>query len=355
MHCCLKSITWSLACVHACRDSVERGNDEHILSGEIVELTTPTISLVIPTYNRADLIAETLDRALAQVTPFLEIIVVDDGSTDHTTAVLAPYLDRITLITTPNGGVQRARNHGVATARGAFIALCDSDDLLEPYFVGVTQSWLRSHPECNSIYSNFVTFDEHGVHADKFSNAPAGFFDGAQREGEFWYGVPDLYARSLIYQLLFSSGNILRRSLYLDLGGYDSQFNGVGGEDYEFTLRAVEVGAVALCGRVLVRIRRHGTNDSTDNVRQVRGEIQILEYALKHHRSGAQYSTAILDSIERRRLDVFHGAFARGAFDIAAQMMGLLRSPPADARFRMKALITRLPPMLRQPLWRLTQ
>jgi glycosyltransferase involved in cell wall biosynthesis len=355
MHYCLKSITWSPACVRACCNSVERHRDDHTLFGEIVELTTPTISLVIPTYNRAGLIAETLDRALAQVPPFLEIIVVDDGSTDHTAGVLAPYLDRITLISTPNGGVQRARNLGVAAARGAFIALCDSDDLLEPHFVDVAQSWLRSHPECNSIYSNFVTFDAHGVHDDKFSNAPAGFFDGAQRQGEFWYAVPDLYARSLIYQLLFSSGNILRRSLYLDLGGYDSQFNGVGGEDYEFTLRAVEAGAVALCERVLVRIRRHGTNDSTDNVRQVRGEIQILEYALKHHRSGAQYRTAILNSIERRRLDVFHGAFARGAFDIAAQMMGLLRFPPSDAKFRMKAFIIRLPTSLRQGLWRLTR
>lgn len=320
-----------------------------------METMSPAISLVIPSYNRANLITELLDSALAQVPPFLEIIVVDDGSTDDTAAVLQPYAGRITLIAVPNGGVQRARNRGVAAARGAFVALCDSDDLLQPGYVATMQGWLSSHPACNSVYCNFANFDERGVQADKFSTAPAGFFDGAVRTGAFWHGVPDLYRRILAYQPLFPSGSIVRRALYQELGGYDSQFNGVGAEDFEFALRVVEAGETALCADALVRIRRHGANDSTDNVRQVRGEIQILEYALEHHRSGALYRDAILASIETRRLDVFDGAFARGAFDIARQMLGLLQHPPGDAKFKMKSVITRLPPLLRQPLWRLTQ
>lgn len=315
----------------------------------------PTISLVIPSYNRAGLIAETLDSALAQVPPFLEIIVVDDGSTDHTEAVLAPYTGRVTLIKVPNGGVQRARNRGVAEARGMFVALCDSDDLLAPGYVGIMQSWLHEQPDCNSVYCNFVNFDERGVHADKFATAPAGFFDGAARTGTFWHGIPDLYRRILAYQPLFPSGSIVRRTLYTELDGYDPQFNGVGAEDFEFALRVVEAGETALCAEALVRIRRHGANDSTDNVRQVRGEIQILEYALDHHRSGPAYRDAIQASLEKRRLDVFDGAFARGAFDIAGQMLSQLRRPPGDTRFKIKSMITRLPPLLRQPLWRLSQ
>jgi glycosyltransferase involved in cell wall biosynthesis len=315
----------------------------------------PTLSLVIPSYNRAGLIAETLDSALAQDPPFLEIIVVDDGSTDDTDAVLAPYADRVTLIKVPNGGVQHARNRGVEEARGDFIALCDSDDLLVPGYVRSMQTWLRDQPACNSVYCNFANFDERGVQADKFSTAPSGFFDGAVRTGAFWHDVPDLYRRILAYQPLFPSGSIVRRALYTALKGYDSQFNGVGAEDFEFALRVVEAGGTALCADALVRIRRHGANDSTDNVRQVRGEIQILEHALAHHRSAAAYRDAILASIETRRLDVFDGAFARGAFDIAGPMLAQLRHPPGDAKFRLKATITRLPPFLRQPLWRLTQ
>jgi glycosyltransferase involved in cell wall biosynthesis len=320
-----------------------------------VDSSAPTISLVIPTYNRGHLIAETLDSALAQDSPFLEVIVVDDGSTDDTAAVLAAYAGRVQLLGGPNGGVQLARNRGVAAARGAYIAMCDSDDLLEPGYVSAMQAWLRAHPECNSIYSNFVTFDENGVHTDKFSNAPPGFFDGAARSGSFWHTIPDLYRRTLAYQPLFPSGNIVRRSLYTELGGYDSQFNGVGAEDYEFCLRLVEAGETALCSDVLIRIRRHGANDSTDNVRQVQGTVHILEYALAHHRSGAQYRAAILDSIDERRLDVFNGAFARGTFDVARATLALLRHRPHDAKFRLKAMITRLPASLRQPLWRLTQ
>lgn len=315
----------------------------------------PTISLVIPTYNRGYLIAETLDSALAQDPPFLEIIVVDDGSTDNTTAVLAAYAGRVQLLGGPNGGVQRARNRGVAAARGEFIAMCDSDDLLEAGYVGAMQDWLRAHPECNSIYSNFATFDEISMHADKLSSAPRDFFDGAQRSGAFWHGMPDLYRRILGFQPLFPSGNIIRRSLYTELGGYDSRFNGVGAEDFEFALRLVEAGETAVCATPMIRIRRHAANDSTDNVRQVHGTIQILEFALAHHRSATLYGEAVLTSMEERRLAVFNGAFARGAFDMATQMLDSLRHPPSDKKFRRKAMIMRLPPLLRRLLWRLSQ
>jgi glycosyltransferase involved in cell wall biosynthesis len=320
-----------------------------------VDPSRPTISLVIPSYNRGHLIAETLDCALMQDPPFLEVIVVDDGSTDNTAAVLAQYAGKVRLLSGPNGGVQLARNRGVEAARGAYIALCDSDDLLEPGFVGTMQAWLHDHPECNSVYSNFANFDEHGVQADKFSRAPATFFAGLVRSGDFWYGIPDLYQRILAYQPLFPSGSIVRRTLYAELGGYDTQFNGVGAEDFDFALRIAEAGNTALCAIPLVRIRRHGANDSIDNVRQVQGEIRILEHALATHRSGVVYRDAIMDSIETRRLDVFNGAFARGAFDVAAPMLALLRHPPRDARFKLKAVITRLPGLLRKPLWRATQ
>lgn len=320
-----------------------------------MDVSNPTISLVIPAYNRGHLIAETLDSALAQVPAFLEVIVVDDGSTDNTAAVVAAYAGRVQYLNGPNAGVQRARNRGVKAARGTFIAFCDSDDLLESGYVRTMQTWLRDHPDCNSVYSNFATFDEQSVHTDKFASAPSGFFDGSERSGTFWYNIPDLYRRTLDFQPLFPSGNIVRRSLYTAIGGYDPQFNGVGAEDYEFCLRLVEAGKTAICTNPLIRIRRHGANDSTDNVRQVHGTVQILEYALLHHRSGPIYRDAILDSIEERRLDIFNGAFARGAFDIAGQMLGLLRNPPHDAKFKLKALITRLPRLLRQPLWRMSQ
>lgn len=314
-----------------------------------------SISLVIPAYNRASLIGATLDSALNQTRPFLEIIVVDDGSTDNIREVLDRYGERIRRLHVPNGGVQRARNLGVAAAAGQYVALCDSDDLLEPAYVETMHSWLAVHEACDSIYSNFVTFDEDGVIADKFAGAPLDFFDGAARSGQFYHTIPDLYARTLQYQPLFSSGNLIRRALYERLGGYDPQFNGIGGEDYEFTLRLIDVADMALCITPLVCVRRHRGNDSTDNVRQVSGDVAILEYALAHHPAAARYRDAILASIAERRLDIFNGAFARGSLEIARATLGRMSQRPSGLVFALKVLITRLPQPLGKTLWRLTQ
>jgi len=315
----------------------------------------PRLSLVIPTHNRALLIGDTLDSALGQSLPFAEIIVVDDGSTDNTLEVLAPYAGRVQVIQIVKGGVQRARNMGVAAAKGDYIVLCDSDDLLEKDYVSTISAWLTEHPDCDAVYANFVTFNDRGTQADKFSQAPAGFFDGAQRTGAFLHDIPDLYARTVSYQPLFPSGSLVRKSLYEHIGGYDPRFFGVGSEDWEFTLRLIGQARVALCTTPIVRIRKHNANISADNIRQVSGCAQILEYALANHPWSRPYRDLILSSIDARRLEVFDLAFARGAFDTANQMVQRLRKRPLSLKFGMKMAIARMPASLRQPLWHLTQ
>jgi glycosyltransferase involved in cell wall biosynthesis len=91
----------------------------------------PTVSIVVPCYNAAATVAETLDSALG-AGPDVEVIAVDDGSTDGTATVLASFGDRIKVLSGPNRGVSAARNSGAALARGAWIQFLDSDDLLCP-------------------------------------------------------------------------------------------------------------------------------------------------------------------------------------------------------------------------------
>lgn len=117
-----------------------------------------TISLVIPTYNRAHLITETVRSALNQTRAFSEIIVVDDGSQDNTAEVVAPYADRIKFIRTDNAGVQAARNTGVEAASSAYVTFCDSDDLLDPDFVETIGDWLTIGPAVELVYTNLVKF-----------------------------------------------------------------------------------------------------------------------------------------------------------------------------------------------------
>jgi glycosyltransferase involved in cell wall biosynthesis len=89
-------------------------------------------SVIIPTYNRAHCVGEAIESALAQTLPPHEVIVVDDGSTDETPAVLAAFGDRIRAIRQTNAGVSAARNAGIAAARGDWIGLLDSDDVWLP-------------------------------------------------------------------------------------------------------------------------------------------------------------------------------------------------------------------------------
>ena len=91
----------------------------------------PAVSVVVPCYNAASTIAETLDSAFAAGSD-IEVIAVDDGSTDDTAAVLATYASRIQILSGPNRGVSAARNSGVGLARGRWIQFLDSDDLLAP-------------------------------------------------------------------------------------------------------------------------------------------------------------------------------------------------------------------------------
>jgi glycosyltransferase involved in cell wall biosynthesis len=92
----------------------------------------PSVSIVIPCWNAEATIADAIDSALAQTHPRCEVVVVDDGSTDGSAAIIAGYGTRIVALHGPNRGGNAARNRGIAAARGDWIQLLDADDLLEP-------------------------------------------------------------------------------------------------------------------------------------------------------------------------------------------------------------------------------
>ena len=113
-------------------------------------MTAPAVSVVIPTYNRAALLAETLDSVLAQTFTDFEVIVVDDGSTDGTAARLAElratHGERLRVIGQANAGVGVARNRGIDAVRGRLVALLDSDDLWRPDTLRTMVRWMADRP-----------------------------------------------------------------------------------------------------------------------------------------------------------------------------------------------------------------
>ena len=314
-----------------------------------------SLSLVIPTFNRASLIEQTIKAALDQSVPFSEIIVVNDGSTDNTVEVLDKYRDNIRTIHIENQGVQVARNVGVRSALTSHVTLCDSDDLLDLKYVSTLLTWLNQVSTSKIIYSNFHTFDDHSIYPDKFSLAPSDFFSGAKSVNGFLVDIPDLYVRTLQFQPLFCSGVTIERDFFTKIGGFNPELKGIGSEDWEFTLRAIAATTAALCMTPLVRVRKHASNDSANSTRQAVGEALVLEFALSHHFKAKEYQSRILQEIEHIRYVAFERAFAGANFDLACNMAHLLSHTPKSTRFWAKRLITLLPSPFRMAMWKMTK
>jgi teichuronic acid biosynthesis glycosyltransferase TuaG len=123
----------------------------------------PAISVIVPCYNVARFIPQTLDSILDQSGPEAEILVVDDGSTDAIGEALKPFQNRIRYIRIPNsGGPSRPRNIGLQEAAGDLVAFCDADDLMLPGKLRVAGEVFEGHPEVDFLFTNFQTCDETG-------------------------------------------------------------------------------------------------------------------------------------------------------------------------------------------------
>ncbi|MEJ5898218.1 glycosyltransferase family 2 protein [Aquabacterium sp. G14] len=313
-------------------------------------VSTAPVTLVIPAYNRSHLITDTLNSALNQSLRFEEIIVIDDGSTDDTPATLARFGDRITVIRTPNQGVQMARNIGIERARTKLVALLDSDDLLEPDYLQTMAPWMLTHSEHDAVYCNFVTFNSGSTDLDKLARAPFDFLADAKHEGEFAWDVPDLYKRSLLYQPLFTCGLMINKRFVTRHGAYNPDFNRVGAEDWEFTLRLISEGKVAVCKKPLARVRKHEDNDSADQVHMSLGEVKILEYASKHHSMARSHTLEVQESIHKRMLSAMDSAFDRGTLNEVLDIRKRIKGK-TGLKCKLKVLICRLPEPARSTVW----
>lgn len=121
------------------------------------------ISVVIPLYNKEKQIANTLRSVFAQTYTDYEIIVVNDGSTDNSVAVVESLNDpRIRLVHQKNAGVSAARNRGIEEARGEYIALLDGDDEWKPILLESMLALAKKYPSCNVFAGNYTQVDDSG-------------------------------------------------------------------------------------------------------------------------------------------------------------------------------------------------
>jgi glycosyltransferase involved in cell wall biosynthesis len=271
-----------------------------------------TISVIIPAYNRADLIGATLDAVSAQTLRPLEVIVVDDGSTDDSAAVAAAH-DGVTVIRVANGGAANARHVGVRASAGELLAFCDSDDLWLPdHLAGIAAAFER-RDDLGFLFSDFRYFqDGRWKDSTKFAEAPDDFWAPfASAGGDLLVAGRSVVEEILRFQPIFPSCTAMLRSFYDAIGGYDPAFGRLPSEDLEFTLRCVMQAPVGLLRRATVGIRRHPGNHSADHVRQLGGEIRILAHSRAAHGADAATRRALTRAIETRTAQAIDGAFAR--------------------------------------------
>jgi Glycosyl transferase family 2 len=140
-----------------------------------VKRTEPLVSVVVPCFNYGQYVGAAIESALSQDWPALELIAVDDGSTDETAAVLASFGPAIRVISQPNAGVNAATDTGVAAARGEFLTFLDADDTWPAGRVRALAQALIGHPQAGAVYGDMRVLDESGAVVHPSFNAHKGF------------------------------------------------------------------------------------------------------------------------------------------------------------------------------------
>ena len=244
----------------------------------------PTIAVVIPAYNSAPYLAETLAAITGQSRPPDEIIVVDDGSTDNTAQIARDFGAPVRCISIDNGGQGRARAIGIEKAASDWIALCDSDDLWRPDHLQRRLQLLQRYPSAQMTFSDFYSF---GPNADPehylLSEAPDGWLERwAVRDDAGFYRLKQSYPAILAFNPAYLSGVMFRRDSYHAMGGFNNEFSRWIGEDSEFMRRFSALEQVVFVGdtRQTWGYRRHANNYSLIQWRNINAKADILDALL---------------------------------------------------------------------------
>ena len=294
------------------------------------------VSVVIPTYNRAYCIDNAIQSVLSQTHSDVEVVIVDDGSTDGTRELIKVRYasdNRIKYIHRENGGVSAARNTGLRQATGDFIALLDSDDVWKPWKLELQLACLQLIPHAGMVWTDMEAVDPHGhVFDPRFLRTmysayqwfPAGTLFGEvmplpaisvslpSEAGKLYAG--NIFSQMIMGNLVHTSTVLLRRDRLEKVKAFDEGLK-YSGEDYDFHLRTCRAGPVAFADIASIQYAKGLTDQLTGSdyaIYRARNFLKTITPHIENDRANIDLPQDMIDYV----LSEAHAYIGESALDL---------------------------------------
>jgi glycosyltransferase involved in cell wall biosynthesis len=222
----------------------------------------PLISIVIPTYNNEKYLPEAIESSLEQSYKNIEIIVVDDGSTDNTRELVKQYGSKVRYIYQENQGVSGARNTGIKNAAGNYLQFLDADDIILTRKLEIQVDFLENNPDYMVVYSDVRYF--YGFDRTKLT----------QKDFKFYSG--NIFKELLQGNFIVVHASLVRKSCIDNMTLFQSKFDPY--EDWDFWLRISYAGyKFYYIDKVLTLCRGHSNNQSFNRLRMAKSGLNVVK------------------------------------------------------------------------------
>lgn len=315
--------------------------------GVSCEKATPLVSVIIPAYDVAAYIDETLRGVFAQTFTDFEVIIVNDGSPDTEAfeRAIQPYRERICYVKQENRGASAARNAGLRVARGELIAFLDADDLWSPNYLDQQLKFIREF-DCDLACADAMIF---GVSADAGRTYMDSLMEAAPSRGRVTFLELVNADRSLI-----TSGVVARRDQILEVGLFDEALRNA--QDLDLWLRLAKHGArIAYQRRVLLHYRSRPNSLTGDAINSHQRELRVFDKIEQSYEFTPEERAEVVPVIRNRRalleyeLGKLH--LVPGDFAQARESFAKANSLKPEWKCRLALLLTRVAPRLLQTLY----
>ena len=268
----------------------------------------PLLTIIIPTFNRADFLKESIRSVLSQTFTDFELIVVDDGSTDHTRDVTLEFPKVRYVACTENSGVSHARNLGIGMAGGRYICFLDSDDLWTQNKLETQIRWMESHVDCQVCYTDEIWIRK-GVRVNPMNKHRK--YSG------------DIFPHCLPLCIVSPSSVLMRSSLFDEVGLFDEDLPVC--EDYDLWLRiSLKYPVHFIEEKLIVKQGGHEDQLSTKYWGMDRFRVYVLEKLLKESSLNEERRGLVLDTLIQKCGILIQGFSKRGKADEAQYYRALV-------------------------------